>query len=394
MNRKELRKLLIAVSLVVALALVVPMMSGCLPRAVAPPAAPPEVAPGEVAPPAPAAELPTYHLRITSPFGAPDTEEDMRLNYAKVMEDLSGGRITATVYEPGELMPEGEVVAAVREGTIDICWWYATTGMETNFRDLECGFPFETSCPSEFQTLFTLKGFDRLCDESYDEIGVHYIGNALTDPFNVISTVPIRTYEDFKGIKMNVTGPLAPAFAPAGVATVVFPVEEFYLSGQTGVVDALFWAGAVEYTGMKLYEVYPYIMMPCFVDCCNSSILMNQELWDSMSPEDQAIIFYATEHMSEWCHIKRFGRQSNDLLNWPYIITLPDEGIQKLFENQLLELKEIAKREPRCAEGVKILLEYKIELLDMKWLHSAYTLDPAPIYALLEEMKAEGLIFD
>lgn len=49
MKRKALPKLIIIVSLVVALALVVPMMSSCLPRA----AAPPEVAPPEVAPPEP-----------------------------------------------------------------------------------------------------------------------------------------------------------------------------------------------------------------------------------------------------------------------------------------------------------------------------------------------------
>ena len=52
MNRKAFPKLIIVVSLVAALAIVVPMMSGCLPRA----AAPPEVAPPEVAPPEPAAE--------------------------------------------------------------------------------------------------------------------------------------------------------------------------------------------------------------------------------------------------------------------------------------------------------------------------------------------------
>ncbi|MEE9399932.1 MAG: hypothetical protein V3V23_06655, partial [Dehalococcoidales bacterium] len=52
MNRKALPKLIIVVSLVAALAIVVPMMSGCLPRAAAPPeVAPPEVAPPEVAPP-------------------------------------------------------------------------------------------------------------------------------------------------------------------------------------------------------------------------------------------------------------------------------------------------------------------------------------------------------
>jgi len=55
MNRKELRKLIIVVSLIAALAIVVPMMSGCLPRAAAPPEAPPEVAPPEaVVPEAPA----------------------------------------------------------------------------------------------------------------------------------------------------------------------------------------------------------------------------------------------------------------------------------------------------------------------------------------------------
>ncbi len=390
MNKKHLRTVIIAVGLAAALAMVIPMVSGCLPGkpAAAPSAAPPE---GGAAP---AAAEETYNFRITSPFGAPETEEDMRVNFLKVMEDMSGGRITGTVYEPGELVPEGEVVSAVREGTVDIGWWYATAGKETDFTDLECGMPFETSCPSEFQSLFTQRGFNKLCKESYDEIGVHFIRNAMTDPFNVISTKPIHTYADFKGLRMNVTGPLAPPFLPAGITASVFPVEEFYTTAQTGVVDSLFWAGATEYSGMKLYEVYPYIVMPCLVDCCNSSILMNKAEWDSLPPDIQAIIYYATEHMSEWCFIKRFSGQSKDIANWSNISTLDQDSIQKLFENELLAWHELAKRSPRCAEGVKILLNYKIELIEREWLHSAYTLNTKPIYDLLDQLKTEGLIFD
>ncbi|MDD4986313.1 MAG: TRAP transporter substrate-binding protein DctP [Dehalococcoidales bacterium] len=390
MKNKKLIKIMIGVSLVVVMAIAIPLTTGCTSQAPTPEPTPTPT-PGEPTPaptPEPAQDLPIYTWRITSPFGAPDTEEDMRLNYADILNEMSGGRIEATVYEPGELVPEGEVVAAVRSGTIDIGWWYSTAGAETLFRDIECGMPFESACPPEMQSLITRRGLGELIADSYADIGVHYIRNAMTDPFNVIATKPITGYSDFQGLKMNATGPMAPPFVGAGCSTVVFPVEEFYLTGQTGVVDALFWAGATEYTGMKLYEVYPYIVMPCLVDCCNSSILMNQELWDSLPSDIQAIVTCATEHMSEHCYIKRFNGQSTDIKNWEHIITLDDESIQKLYEHELDEWYRLATLDARNAQGIQILLEYQLELEEMNWTHRAYSLDTQPIKDLLERVKA------
>lgn len=69
MKRRVFQKLIIIVSLVAALAIVVPLMSGCLPGrpAVAPPAAPPEVAPPEVAPP----KVITAKIGFNAPLSGP-----------------------------------------------------------------------------------------------------------------------------------------------------------------------------------------------------------------------------------------------------------------------------------------------------------------------------------
>jgi hypothetical protein len=120
--------------------------------------------------------------------------------------------------------------------------------------------------------------------------------------------------------------------------------------------------------------------------------LMNKNVWDSLPEDIQNIVYYATEHMSEWCFIKRFNGQSKDIGNWANITTLDQDSLQKLFENELLEWENLAQRSPRCAEGVRILLEYKIELQERDWVHTAYKLDTKPMYDLLDKLKAEGLI--
>ena len=74
MKRKDLRKLIIVVSLVTALAVVVPLMSGCLGAPAAAPAAPPAAAPPAEAPPVAPPEVPkvvTAKIGFLAPLTGP-----------------------------------------------------------------------------------------------------------------------------------------------------------------------------------------------------------------------------------------------------------------------------------------------------------------------------------
>ena len=114
---------------------------------------------------------------------------------------------------------------------------------------------------------------------------------------------------------------------------------------------------------------------------------MNQDLWDSLPSDIQSIVYYATEHMSEYCFIKRFNGQSKDIQNWEHILTLDDETIQQLYLSELEEWYRLATLDARNAQGIKILLEYQLELEEMNWTHRAYRLDTVPMKALLERVK-------
>ena len=102
MRKRDLRKLITVVSLIAAVAIVVPLMSGCLGKpAVAPPVAPPEVAP----PVAPAPEAPEKAptpeeeydpaLRPITAFKVYDAPRDVT-----IQEQIEQGRV---VIEPWEL---------------------------------------------------------------------------------------------------------------------------------------------------------------------------------------------------------------------------------------------------------------------------------------------------
>ena len=130
MKNKKLLKIMIGISLVVVMAIAIPLATGCTSQA---PTPTPTPTPGEPTPtptPEPAQDLPIYKWRITSPFGAPDTEEDMRLNYADILNEMSGGRIEATVYEPGELVPEGEVVTRSEAPRGEVVYYLRSNGSD------------------------------------------------------------------------------------------------------------------------------------------------------------------------------------------------------------------------------------------------------------------------
>lgn len=372
MKRKITPKLIVIVTLVAVIAIVVPLGTGCLPKAAAPPeVAPPEVAPPEVAPApvAPAEEVQTWHLRGISPQGRSIVERDSIAQCCDIITEASGGRVTFDWYAGGELMPSEEEIPALKAGTIDMLQWYPLMGTVTELRTIECGAPFATKNAVEFRALIYHRGLKELFAESYEEQGLYYIGPSLHDPLETCSRLPAYSLEDMAGQRIQLLAEHAYPYEQVGVACMPTPPADVYLAIQTGAMEGFGWSGADEIVMFGMHEVAPYLWDPPFVDVCNVAYLLNKDVADSMPPDILEIIRLGVLNLDLWNETIRASGE------WKYrtdgsfeeVCYLPEEDVAVLRAHGMDYLDIVAARNARCARAVDIIKAFRAEVDEAKW---------------------------
>ena len=118
---------------------------------------------------------------------------------------LSGGRISIEILPIGSVVPHTDTLEAVGSGILQ--------GHMTDpsyFAGKDPAFAMMGNLVGAWSDPFELLGFmqsgggDELYSELVEPYGVHFIGAAATEPEAFVSSVPIRTVEDLKGVARRV----------------------------------------------------------------------------------------------------------------------------------------------------------------------------------------------
>lgn len=350
MKRKNL---LVLMSAVLVLLLVT---SGCVGKPAPSPAAPS------------AAEQPEHQVWRLEGVFAPPEQALLYQPWVDQLEKALGGRVTIELYSAGELMPFDQYLGACQAGTVEwliYCGPACAAPIDTVFFDSYP--PFGWQSPLEEHTLFSAKGLGPLLKEAYEELGgIHYIAGVTSDPIHLISSRPISTYEDLKGLKISCDKTLAFPFEEAGATAVLVPFEDLYLAGTTGIVDAIIWCGAKEATTSSWNEPFPYFMKPAVNGAAIQSHIINKELWDSLPSDWQAIIEMAVGDLSERQLVYYYEGECACQKNFT-ITTMDAEGWAKLGDSAMRKWEELAQTSPRVAKIVQILKDYNAEVEAVGW---------------------------
>ena len=212
----------------------------------------------------------------------------------QAIEDLkasTGGRIDIKLFGVGTLVGAFDQLDAIGKGIF------------------ECGFnapAYYAGKDPAFAAFFSLMGVwgdttevkiwsyyfggNELARKLYAKYGVYYVGPALVGAEPIMSKVPLKTLEDFKGIKIRTAGGLTAAlFTKLGAAPVKLPGSELYTGLDTGVVDAAEFVSLAENKDLGLHEVTKYVLYPSFhgpTATCDFTV--NQKKWDKLPAELQA----------------------------------------------------------------------------------------------------------
>jgi len=274
---------------------------------------------------------------------------------------MSNGRIEIKLFSAGEIVPTTDLLEAVNTGVLDMAFGCGAYWMDTMpIAAVEYGLPFSWKDPGmDVYVAFWEMGLLDLVREAYAERGVYYLGPVHTDPYALIATKECRSLADLRKLKIRTTGGMAKALGNAGISSVFIPIEETYMALSTGTIDGCIFGGASGYRDMKFEEVAKYYYKPSVLACAVCNQFINMDLWNSLSPDLQAILTYATSDFSQWMAFNYIKMEYEAIADMSTrglkVITLPDETVSELTKAAMPVWDEIAAKSPTAAEGVEIV---------------------------------------
>ncbi len=207
--------------------------------------------------------------------------------WAKEIEKRTEGKVKITIYPAQTLCKNKESYDACLQGITEVTITMAalTPGraplLDVMF--LPLGLP---------STLVSARVAWKLYEEGY--LGdayrdVHVLWLDAVDPGSIMLRKPVRTLEDFKGMKLRTTAGTAARTAEAlGATPVVLAATEIYLALQKGVLDGTFYAWATA-PDRKLEEVISCVIEEKVYGAA-FVWMMNLGVWNSLPQDIQGII--------------------------------------------------------------------------------------------------------
>ena len=211
---------------------------------------------------------------------------------ARLINEMSGGRIHVTVYGAKELVPPFEVFDAVSRGTAQL-----GHGAAYYWKGKNPAFQFFSTVPfgltaQEMNGWLHHGGGMQLWEEAYA-------------PFNLIPMAAgntgvqmggwfnkeINSIDDLKGLKMRIPGLGGEVLSRAGGTPVNLPGGELFTSLQTGVIDATEWVGPYNDLAFGFYKVAKYYYYPGWHEPGTTlEAIVNKKAFEALPPDLQAVV--------------------------------------------------------------------------------------------------------
>lgn len=248
-----------------------------------------------------AAEDKTFNITAGGIQSADDTVTLAMNKMAELASEKSNGTVTITVSPAAQLGDATSQMEAVSLGTqemfVDASSWLSTfvddalvTSMFFLFRDED---HFKQFLDSDVEADFEQQLADRQ--------GVYVVANNwLRSPRSIVCKNEITSMDDLKGMKMRVPDikSYLESAEALGLGTAQVAWGETYLAVQQGVVDACESPMDSIYT-MKFYETTKHVEVTEHVRDA-VYVYMNQDLFSSMSEEQQTALTEAAKEAGEW----------------------------------------------------------------------------------------------
>ncbi len=244
-------------------------------------------------------------------------------------------KLDIAYYPAGSLLASADIFGGVTKGIADIGW--ANPGINPGLFPVMTTLSQPGIAPAEnaYANAHTWWDFyNKFKPKEFADVKV--LLWAGVGPGFIHSKKPIRSVQDFKGLKVRVIGPGVEAIKALGAEPVGLPSGDIYLSAQKGIIDAaLIPMGAVE--TFKLDEVLPFStsVPPLYNE--GKYCVMNQAKWNSL-PKDLQDAFAAVANDAVdldgriWSYYDPLSTIDRYLPKTHTVIYLPESEMAKLVD--------------------------------------------------------------
>ncbi len=221
-----------------------------------------------------------YEQATTSPSAVYGHEP-----WAKAIEEATNGRVKVQIF-PGDTLFKSKTdsVEAVKAGLTDIAFMFAWAhSPQFDLIDVLSGPFMIPNAEVGSRVLWKLYTMFPEIQEQWKDVKL--LAAWTTAPYLFLTTKKqIKTLEDFKGMKMRMTGGVGTEMMKLmGGVPVSIPMPQVYENLQKGVIDGL--ASNIEaILGFRFYEVADqYTFVPTI--CVTQELIMNKRVWEGL-PKD------------------------------------------------------------------------------------------------------------
>jgi TRAP-type mannitol/chloroaromatic compound transport system substrate-binding protein len=216
--------------------------------------------------------------------------------FAKIVEETSGGRFRIEVFPAGQILQAFECFEAASHGKIDAYmgvpyYWSAKNPAFEWF----CTIPFGMN-PEGMQAWYHQGDGRKLWEEGYATYNlVPRQGPAAAPQMAGWFRRKIVTIGDFKGLKIRIgTGLGGKVYVKAGSTTVLTPAADIYAALERGVIDATEWAGPHDDMKLGLHKTARYYYYPGWHEPGSmSEFTFNKKAYDALGADLQRTLDHA-----------------------------------------------------------------------------------------------------
>jgi TRAP-type mannitol/chloroaromatic compound transport system substrate-binding protein len=219
--------------------------------------------------------------------------------FAKVVEEISAGRLRIEVFAGGQIMPPFACFDATSKGDIEafmaapFYWWEKEAAIQW-FHTVPFGMN-----PEGMAAWFYQGDGLRLMEETYAAFNLVPRPSAAQAPQMAgWFRRKITTIGDYKGLKIRI-GPFGgKVYARAGGTVVLMPAAEIYGALERGVIDACEWVGPHDDMQLGLHNTAPYYYYPGWHEPGSTNDFgFNKKAYDALPVDLRRTLDHATATM-------------------------------------------------------------------------------------------------
>ena len=234
-------------------------------------------------------------LKLAHPVPEADLQQNLAVEFKRVLEEKTGGEITVQIFPNGQLGNDQQMIDGTRSGIIDVALIGLNnyTGLVPEAGAFELPFIFPTR-EVAYKVLDGAPG--QAVAKQMETHGLKLLGYGENGYRNMTNNKgPIRAPEDLKGLRMRVNNSKAlnDMFEILDANPQQLPVAELYTALETGVVDAQDHPIGVV-VSFKFNEVQKYLSLTQHA-YSSLGLTMNKAKFDGLTPEQQAAVTEAAK---------------------------------------------------------------------------------------------------